>query len=109
MILAKYWMPAERKVIGLGSKTLKYEILKASICFDNHCIRLKFAVADIHVDCILGNILLAVVEPHGSFRTKKNKGGYFITLPTSSNGPRKIKLRMFKLNESRQWFRLWKS
>ena len=56
------------------------------------CIKLKFAVADIPVDCILGNIFLVAVEPHGSFRTKKDKGGYFITLPTSSNGPRKIKL-----------------
>ena len=92
VIPAKYWMIVERKVIGLGSKTLKYEIPKASIYFDNHCIKLKFAVADIPVDCILGNIFLVAIEPHGSFRTKKNKGGYFITLPTSSNGPRKIKL-----------------
>jgi len=92
VILAKYWMTVERKVIGLGSKKLKYEIPMASICFDSHCIKLKFVVADIPIDCILGNIFLAAVEPNGSFRTKKNKSGYFITLPTSLKGPRKIKL-----------------
>ena len=84
VIPAKFWMAAKREVIGLGNKTLNYEVPKASICFDRHCIKLKFAIVDIPVDCILGNIFLVVAEPHGSYRMKNNRGGYFITLPTSN-------------------------
>lgn len=73
VIPAKYSIYVTRKVVGLGKKTLNYEVPKASICFDNHCINLKFAVAEITINCILGNIFLAVVEPHGSTRLRGNK------------------------------------
>jgi len=66
VIPAKYWISIERKVVVLGNQSLRYAVPKASICFDEHCIKLKFVVADIPVDCILGNIFLATFEPHGS-------------------------------------------
>ena len=75
VILAKFWVAATRKVVGLGDKTLKYEVPNAAICFDQHCIKLKFAIADIPVDCILGNVFLTDVEPHGSVRLKGNIDG----------------------------------
>ena len=52
-IPSKYWVSASMKIIGLGEKTLQYEVHKAFVCFENHCIKLKFAVGDILVDCIL--------------------------------------------------------
>jgi len=63
-IPAKYSVAIEREAVGLGNKKLPYEVPKASICFDSHCIYLKFAVVDIPVDCILGNVFLTIVEPH---------------------------------------------
>ncbi len=92
VIPAKYWVAANRKVIGLGNKILKYEVPKASICFDHHCIKLKFVVADIPVDCILGNVFLGAVEPHGYIRLKGNKAEYFITVPTSHGPPKRIEI-----------------
>ena len=68
VIPTKFWVAATRKVVGLGDKTLKYEVSKVAICFDQNCIKLKFAVVEIPVDCILGNVFLAAVEPHGSVR-----------------------------------------
>lgn len=109
VIPTKYWMTTERKVIGLGSKTLKYEIRKASICFDNHCITLKFAVADIPVDCILGNIFLATVEPHGSFRKKRIKVDILLLFLPPRMAQEKLNYHMSQLHKSRHWFRLWKS
>jgi len=41
---AKYWVPAEREVVGLGNKKLKYEIPRASLYFDTHCVYMKFAI-----------------------------------------------------------------
>ena len=76
----------------MGDKTLKYEVPKAAICFDQHCIKLKFAVANIPVDCILGNVFLAAVEPHGSVRLKGNRAGYFITIPTSEGCQKRIEM-----------------
>lgn len=83
---------AEREVVGLGNKMLRYEVPKASFCFDSHCVYLKFAVTDILVDCILGNIFLAVVEPHGSLKLKGGKAGYLIYIPTSKGTRKKIEL-----------------
>ena len=59
-----FWVSATGKIVGLGTKTLEYEVPKETVCFDSHCIKLKFAVGDIPVDCILGNAFLAFVEPH---------------------------------------------
>lgn len=87
---AKYWVSAKRDVVGLGNKTLKYEVPKASIYFVNHFINLKFVVADILVDCILGNIFLVAIEPHGSTRMKDNKARYFISVPTSKGTSKRI-------------------
>ena len=89
-IPSKYWVSASRKIIGLGEKTLQYEVPKAVVCFDSHCIKLKFAVGDIPVDCILGNVFPVVVEPHGSIRLKNNRVGYFITVPTSDGKFKRI-------------------
>ena len=92
VIPAKYWISAKGKVVGLGNKTLRYEVPKASIGFDQHCIKLKFAISDIPVDWILGNIFLAAVEPHGSIRLKNNKAGYFIIVPTSYGKSKRIEM-----------------
>jgi len=67
-------------------------IPKPSVCFDSHCIYLKFPVADILVDCILGNVFLAAVEPHGSLKLKGGKGGYCISVPTCKGVRKKIEL-----------------
>ena len=91
-IPAKYWVTAEREVVGLGNKKLRYEVPKASVCFESHCIYMKFAIADILVDCILGNIFLAAVEAHGSLRLKGGKAAYFIFVPTSKGTRKKIEL-----------------
>ena len=53
---------------------------------------MKFAIADIHVDCILGNVFLAAVEPHGSARLKGSRAGYFISVPTSKGRRKRIEL-----------------
>ena len=66
--------------MGLGNKHLEFEVSKAAVCFDSRCVKLSFSVADIPVDCILGNVFLAAVEPHGSFRFPDNSAGYFITI-----------------------------
>lgn len=69
---------------------LKYEVPKASICFENHIINLKFVVADILVDYILGNIFLATIELHRLTRLKDNKAGYFIYVPNSKGTTKRI-------------------
>ena len=92
LIPAKYWIKSFREVVGLGNKNLLYEVPQASICFKEHCIKLKFAVADIPIDSILGNVFLAAVEPHGSNRLKGNKSGYFITVPSLDGKMHMIKL-----------------
>jgi len=53
---------------------------------------MKFAIVDIPVDCILGNVFLAAVEPHGSTRLKGSRAGYFISVPTSKGGRKRIEL-----------------
>ena len=89
---AKYWVSAEREVVGLGNKKLKYEIPRSSLCFDTHCVYMKFAIADIPVDCILGNVFLAAVEAHGLARLKGSRAGYFISVPTSKGRRKRIEL-----------------
>ena len=91
-IPSKFWVSATRKIVGLGKKTLEYEVPKAAVCFDTHCIKLKFAIGDIPVDCILGNVFLAAVEPHGSVRLKGNKARYSIIVPTSDGNGKRIQL-----------------
>lgn len=91
-VAAKYWVSAEREVVGLGNKKLKYEIPRASLYFDTHCVYMKFSIAYIPVDCILGNVFLALVEPHGSARLKGGRAGYFIYVPTSKGKINKIEL-----------------
>ena len=76
----------------MGNKELQYEVPEGSICFDKHCIKLKFAISDIPIDFILGNVFLAPVEPHGSARLKDNNAGYFITVPSTYGRSKKIKL-----------------
>lgn len=76
----------------LGNKDLLYEVRQASICFKENCIKLKFIVADIPIDCILGNVFLVVVEPHGSAKLKNGKVGYFISIPSSDGKLQTIKL-----------------
>ena len=83
VIPTKYWVKYFRQVIGLGNKDLLYEVPQASICFKEYCIKLKFAVADIPIDCILGNAFLVAIEPHGSVRLKNGKAGFFISVPNS--------------------------
>lgn len=92
VIPTKDWISATRKVVGLANKTLNYEVPKVSICFDNHCINLKFVVVEISVDCLLGNIFLAVVEPHGSTRLRGNKDRYFIYVPTSKRTTKRFEM-----------------
>lgn len=108
-IPAEYWVSAEREVVGLGNKKLKYEIPRASLCFDTHCVYMKFAIADIPVDCILGNVFLAAVEPHGSARIKGSKAGYFISVPTSREQERGLSSLMSLLPGSPLWSKLCRS
>lgn len=91
----KYLVKSFRQVIRLGNKDLLYQVpqaSKASIFFKEHCIKLKFVVVDIPVDCILGNVFLATVEPHGSKKLKNGKDGYFIFVPISNGILQTIKL-----------------
>ena len=88
----KYWVKSFRKVIGLGNKFLLHEVPQHSIFFKEHCIKLKFVVADIPVDCILGSVFLAAVEPHKLARLKNCKAGYFISVPSSDGKLETIKL-----------------
>ena len=92
LIPAKYWVKSFRQVVGLGSKNIFYGVTQAFICFKEHCMKLKFVVADIPIDCILGNVFLATIEPHGSTILKGNKAGYFITIPRSYGKLQTIKL-----------------
>ena len=92
IIPEKYWLKSFRQVIGLGNKDLLYEVSQASIYFKEHCIKLKFVVANIPIDCILGNVFLVIVEPHGSARLKNGKVGYFISIPSSNGKLQTIKL-----------------
>jgi hypothetical protein len=49
---------------------------------------MKFLLADLPVDCVLGTPFLAVVKPHGSTRTSLGHPAYYLTIPSLiSNGP----------------------
>lgn len=43
-------------------------------------MNVKFVVGNIPIDCILGNVFVDVVEPHGSARYPDGKAGYFISV-----------------------------
>ena len=83
LILAKYWRKTSHTIIGVGNTqvSLGYEIPKATLCFEQHCLDMKFFLSEIPVACILGTPFLAVVEPYGSARTSEGKVAFFITLP----------------------------
>jgi hypothetical protein len=65
------------------------KFLKALIWFDQCSLGMKFLLADLPVDCVLGTPFLAVVEPHGSARTSLGHPTYFLTIPSliSNNSP----------------------
>lgn len=92
IIPSEYWIKAFRKVVGLGDKELQYEVPKATICFEEHYIKLKFVVADIPIHYILSNVFLAADEPHRSTRLSDNRAGYLITVPKQDGSCKKIKL-----------------
>lgn len=70
--------------MGLGEQEKKYEIPKATICFQEYCMNLQFFVGNIPIECILGNVFLADVEPHGYARLKYGKARYFIFVPNQN-------------------------
>ena len=63
---------------------LQYEIPKATICFEQYFMNVKFAVGDIPIRGILENPFLAIVEPHGLARLEYGRSGYFISIPNSN-------------------------
>lgn len=54
------------------------------IYFDTYCINVKFEVANIPIECILGNPFLAVVEPHSLARLEDGRSRYFIFVPNNN-------------------------
>ena len=82
-ITTKYWRKTSHAITGVGNTliSLGYEVLKATLCFEHHCLDMKFFLSEIPVACILGTPFLAFVEPYGSARTPEGKAAYFITLP----------------------------
>jgi len=83
LIPYKYWLPSNYSAIGLGniSTNFDYEIPKGILWFDQYALGMKFLLADLPVDCILGTPFLTAVEPHGSVKTAKGHPTYFITMP----------------------------
>jgi hypothetical protein len=73
-----------QSAIGLGNQPtqLLYEIPKATLCFQHHCLSLKFLLTEIPVACILGTPFFVVVEPQGSTRLPNKSPGYFISIPS---------------------------
>jgi hypothetical protein len=72
-----YWNKTDHSVIGLGNKSIQmnYEIPKATMCFRDYCLDLKFLLSEIPIACILGTPFLEAIEPHGSERTPEGKQG----------------------------------
>lgn len=81
VIPAKYRTFAYRQVTGIGIQDFQYEVSTATLCFSKYCMKMKFAVGNIPVHCILGNIFLVAIEPHGSTRLQDDNAGYFIFVP----------------------------
>ena len=83
LISTKYWRKTSHVITGVGNTQISfgYEIPKATLCFEQHCLDMKFFLSDIPVACILGTPFLAAVEPYGSARTLERKDAFFITLP----------------------------
>lgn len=97
LIPCKYWLPSNYSPIGLGnvSTDFDYEIPKGILWFDQNALGMKFLLADLPVDCILGTPFLVVVEPHGSAKTAKGHPTYFITMPRLGRHPLVTKILDF--------------
>jgi len=67
-------------------------------------MKMKFEVGNIPIDCILGNIFLVVVEPHGSSRLQDSKAVHFISVPNNKG----FLFVLFQSQEYPPWFRLCK-
>ena len=82
-IPTKYWRKTSHAITVVGNTliSLAYEVSKATLCFEHHCLDMKFFFLEIPVACILGTPFLAAVKPYGSTRTPKGKVASFITLP----------------------------
>jgi hypothetical protein len=70
LIPCKYCLPSNYSSIGLGnvSTDFDFEVPKGVLWFDQYALGMKFLLADLPVDCILGTPFLAIIEPHGSTR-----------------------------------------
>jgi hypothetical protein len=88
LIPCKYWLPSNYSAIGLGnvSTDFDFEFPKGVLWFDQYALVMKFLLAYLPVDCILGTPFLAVVEPHGSARTAQGHPAYSITIPSITKG-----------------------
>ena len=89
-IPSKYWIPSKYFSVGLEifSTNISFEVPKELIWFDKCSLGMKFLLADILVDCVLGITFLAVVESHGLARTSLGHPAYYLTIPSLiSNGP----------------------
>jgi len=90
IIPIQFWQKIETSVVGLGNipTEISFQVPEASLCFKHFCLHLRFMLADISIACILGTPFLATVEPHGTTMVAKNKPGYFINIPSSSENKR---------------------
>ena len=82
-IPTKYWRKTSHAITGVGNTliSLGYEVPKTTLCFEHHCLDMKFFLSEIPVACILGTPFLVAIEPYDSTRTPEGKHAYFITLP----------------------------
>jgi hypothetical protein len=92
-IPCKYWLPSNYSTIGLGnvSTDFDFEVPKGVLWFDQYALGMKFLLADLPIDCILGTHFLVVVEPHGSAKTTQGHPAYSITIPSITKGYPPIK------------------
>ena len=81
-IPTKYRRKTSHAITGVGNTliSLGYEVPKATVCFEHHCLDIKFFLSEISVACILGTPFLVAVKPYDSARTPEGKSAYFITL-----------------------------
>jgi len=88
-----YWNKTNHSVIGLGNKSIQmnYEIPKATMCFRDYCLGLKFVFLEIPIACILGTPFLETIELHGSERTPEGKQDNFITNPSIQQSRKVVK------------------
>ena len=84
LIPCKYWLPRNYSTIGLGnvSTNFDFEVPKGVLWFDQYALGMKFLLAYLPVDCILGTPFLVDVEPYGSASTAEGHPAYSIMIPT---------------------------